>query len=169
MDIDLNRMLLFNDICNHESLSDAAKVMKIDKSTLSRNISSLEGYFGKKLFNRVNRKLVLTDEGRAVREKVTNLALDLRKLKSDIGSMNNSLSGTLRITTTHPIASTWICKFIHLYMKEHQNLRLEIIASSVPVDLSLREADVALRPFCNMSGLKHEHLYRNESGVLRQT
>ena len=58
-------MAAFVAVCEAESLTSAAKRLGLSLSVLSRQISSLEGRLGARLFYRTTRSISLTDAGGA--------------------------------------------------------------------------------------------------------
>lgn len=56
-------------VCRLESISKASEQLHVAQPAVSQTISDLENYYGITLFDRINRKLVLTKEGQTLYKK----------------------------------------------------------------------------------------------------
>jgi len=78
----LNPLRVFDVAARSKSFTDAATQLFVTQAAVSRQISTLEGYFGVKLFDREQRALTLTAEGRRLHREI-GPALDAIGLASD--------------------------------------------------------------------------------------
>jgi DNA-binding transcriptional LysR family regulator len=62
-ELDANDLVLFARVAAIGSFSRAAEQLRMEKSTVSRRIASLDERFGERLLHRSTRKLTLTDFG----------------------------------------------------------------------------------------------------------
>lgn len=60
----LRHLKIFVEVCEKGGVTRAAESLHIVQPAVSTAISELEKYYGIRLFDRINRRLVLTDEGR---------------------------------------------------------------------------------------------------------
>jgi LysR family transcriptional regulator, glycine cleavage system transcriptional activator len=67
----LNSLRAFEAAARHQSIKLACAELHVNHSSVSRHIRKLEQYLGRRLFERRNRQLVLTDAGRALHGAVT--------------------------------------------------------------------------------------------------
>ena len=74
----LQRMLAFAAVVESGSFTMAAEKLGLAKSSISKQIRALELDFGVRLLHRESRKLVLTEEGRAIRPHCEQLAISAR-------------------------------------------------------------------------------------------
>ena len=133
--------------------------MAIDKSSVSRQLSLLEAQVGKKLFERQGKKLILTPHGNYLFEKARHILMEIEATKSVMLSDDQQITTTLTITTTQPLVTTWLTHFLHDFIEQFPSVRLIIKASNEPLNLSLREADIAIRPYCpDQDDLVQNHL-----------
>ncbi len=61
----LNAVRAFEAAARHLSFTEAAEELHVTQAAISHQVKSLETYLGLKLFRRLNRALVLTDEGQS--------------------------------------------------------------------------------------------------------
>lgn len=64
--LNYHHLYLFQTIANDGSISKASKTLRLGQPTLSTQLKSLEEYLEIKLFERKNKKLILTEEGKIV-------------------------------------------------------------------------------------------------------
>ena len=66
--LNYHHLLYFKEIANHGSMANASKALLIGQSTLSTQLKQLEDSLGQNLFERKNKKLILTEAGRVALE-----------------------------------------------------------------------------------------------------
>lgn len=157
--MDFDKLHTFYHVAQLGSITKAAEVLQIDKSSISRQLTLLEDQLGCKLFDRVGNQLVLTLKGNVLLEKARVILLEVETTKAAMLSKDEQLSGSLTITMTYALVSTWLTHFLHQFIELYPKLQIRIKASNQPLNLSLREADVAIRPYCNdQDDLIQKHL-----------
>lgn len=147
--MDFDKLNTFYQVATLGSISKAIKNLAMDKSSISRQLSLLEDQLGKKLFERQHQKLVLTPHGQFLLKKAGAILMEVEATKAAIASEQSEIKGSLTISTTYALTSTWLTHFIHNFIEKYPDLQLIIKATNQPLNLSLREADVAIRPYCN--------------------
>lgn len=157
--MDFDKLHTFYQVASSGSITAATIALGIDKSSISRQLSQLEAQVGKRLFERQGKKLILTPHGNFLFDKARPILMEIEAVKTALNSDGDQITGTLTITTTHALTSNWLTHFIHKFIEQHPSLRLNIKASNLPLDLSLREADLAIRPYSpDQDDLIQEHL-----------
>jgi len=141
---DWNDLRYFLAVTSAGSLSAAARALGVEHTTVSRRIEALEGVLGLRLFDRFARGWSLTDAGRALlpqAQRVEEQIHALLRLASGAGSE----SGTVRISAPPAIAAHWITPRLPALRAQLAGIQIELGAESARVDLSRREADIAIR------------------------
>ncbi|MEH0371723.1 LysR family transcriptional regulator [Vibrio mimicus] len=123
--ISLKQLRVFTTIIQHKSLTVAAEVLCLSKAAVSVALSELEKQLGHALFDRVNNRLVLNQEG----QKLLPLADELLQRAKDIGRLFDEqqvLTGKLRIgasdTVGNQVAPYLISAFRQLHPHPSQSL-----------------------------------------------
>ena len=128
------------------SLGAAARAMKVQASTASRRLGSLEAALGVQLAARTPEGLVLNDAGELAAELAETIDNGIEELLRRVGGEDRRPEGTVRLATTDTMATLMMRGLIPL-RQEHPNLHVELVLGSAALDLVRREADVAIRLF----------------------
>lgn len=63
----------FLTIAREENMTNAANILHVSQSALSRQMADLEAELGRKLFIRTNRKTMLTEDGMRLRQRAEEI------------------------------------------------------------------------------------------------
>ena len=121
---------LFYYLCEDSHISNLAQKLGITQSAISLAIKSLESHIGEPLFDRIGKKLVLSETGRLFREKTYAHFLALNDAEDFF--KNTKISGILNIASSKTISDfiTPQIVFDFLAQHEHVNIHKDIQNSS---------------------------------------
>lgn len=142
---DWDKLRIFHAVAQAGSFTKAGHDMGLSQSAISRQISDLEARLKISLFHRHARGLVLTEQGEVLHRTVRDVFLKLKSAESQLTESRQTPSGELRVTTTMTLGALWLVPFIHEFHQEYPEISLNLILDDRELDLSMREADVALR------------------------
>jgi DNA-binding transcriptional LysR family regulator len=142
---DLNDTLVFLRVVEAGSFTAAALALQIPKTTVSRRVRELEAHLGARLLHRTTRKLRLTEAGAAYFEQCKGIAQQLDDAENLVQRIRGTPGGWLRVTLPYSFGATWIAPLIAGFCTRYPDVRLDILATHVPLDLLDTEVDVALR------------------------
>lgn len=158
--MDIEKLKIFYQVAQNNSLTVSATMLDMDKSSISRKLKALEESLALTLFYKRGKKLTLTNKGEQLFNRLQGFFGELKNLELEL-SDPASVSGKFRISTTHAVASTWLSKFIHKFIDKHPNLNLSITASNEDLTTALQHHDIAIRPYvANAAGFEQEFLMR---------
>lgn len=173
--MDWNHLRAFHATATAGSLSAAARELGLTQPTLLRQVISLEAELGVSLFERVGRKLVLTETGSDLLAhiKVMGEAADTVALAAS--GRAQEISGRVSISATDTYAAYILPGIVERIRLEAPQLTIAIIASNELSNLHRREADIAIRHIGpDRPGLVGQHLrdtqadfYASEEWVAR--
>ncbi|MCK9261124.1 MAG: LysR family transcriptional regulator [Azoarcus sp.] len=126
------------------SLSGAARKLVVEHSTVARRVESLEQAIGLRLFDRLPRGWQLTAEGEGLvglAERMEDEAFAFERAAIGTGS----LSGTVRVSLPPSLANVFLVPRIAARHADWSGITLELVGDLREVNLSRREADVAVR------------------------
>jgi DNA-binding transcriptional LysR family regulator len=136
---------LFLALYRRRTLAAAAAEVGLDASTLSRRLSSLEEALGGRLFDRTRDGLAPTEGAELLLPAAEEMAASHARFTRDAAGFEQAAEGTVRLSVSPGIAESFIAPaLVHLYAK-HPHIRIELDATIRFVDLTRREADLAIR------------------------
>ena len=143
--MDLNQLLIFARIVEHQSFTKAAKNLGIDKSTISNKLSQLESRLGVRLLNRSTRSVNLTEAGAKYYEYCRQAVEIAEEAESFSSSLGDEATGMLRISATNTFSQTFIESAIKPFMDIHSKISVELVIENRTTDFYKDNIDVALR------------------------
>jgi len=143
--MDWDKLKIFHTVAEASSFTKAATVLNLSQSAISRQIQSLENELKIKLFERHARGLVLTDNGKYLFQTAHEVIAKLKDVEAIFSDEKNKLKGKLTVTTVVSFGTTWLTPRIKEFMDLHPEIEVELIFDDRELDLSTRQADVAIR------------------------
>jgi len=139
----LNSLKAFEAAARHLSFTRAAAELNVTQAAISHQIKGLEDRLGVLLFRRLNRTLLLTDEGQSLLPPLSD-ALDM--LASAVARLaRQDQAGVLTLSTLDSIAASWLVPRIGKFRALHPDIDVRISSSDDIVDFSSGDIDMALR------------------------
>lgn len=132
---------IFLAVSRAESLTGAAPALRMDPGTLSRRIARLEAALGAALFVKSPQGYALTDRGRALAGQAAEAEAALSR---GLDTGRAGLSGQVRIGAPDGCANFLLPQVCAAIQADHPGLELQILALPRVVNLSRREADMAI-------------------------
>lgn len=143
--MDLLALADFNLVARHGGFGKAARMSARPKATLSRRVAELEASLGLRLFERGARNLKLTEEGRALFERTTQLLTELEETTTAIASGGQSPRGRLRISAPLMFAQAALGTLAAGFVMRYPDVRVEIVVEDRPVDMIEEAYDLVIR------------------------
>lgn len=134
------------------TLAAAAEVLAIDQSTVFRRLNELEGRLGARLFERSARGYRLTEAGELAATAAERVETELHALDREITGRDRQLSGSVRLTASETLSYGVLPQLIARFRRAHPGIQLTLTIDNRVLDLSRREAEVALRTRRPMEG-----------------
>ncbi len=159
--MDLLALADFNLVARHGGFGNAARMTGRPKATLSRRVADLEAGLELRLFERGARKLKLTEEGRALYERTSQLLTELEETATSIASGGQSPRGRLRISAPLMFSQAALGKLAAGFVMQYPDMRVEIVVEDRPVDMIEEAYDLVIRvnpePDINLVGRPFLH------------
>jgi DNA-binding transcriptional LysR family regulator len=143
--IDWDRVRVFHAVAQAGSFTRAAERLGLSQSAISRQIGGLEEDLGTPLFHRHARGLVLTEQGEILLTTANEVAKRMAAVESALGESRDSPAGHLRVNATVGIGTVWLVARLPDFLDRYPDIRVSLVISDGDVDLSMRQADVAIR------------------------
>ncbi|MCA9656150.1 MAG: LysR family transcriptional regulator [Myxococcales bacterium] len=127
------------------TLSGAGSALRLDATTVGRRLSNLESELGARLFDRSSRGFVLTPAGCRLLPHAEGLEREALALDRDLAGEDQKLCGRVRLTATEMISTRFIAPYLVRFSERYPGIELQLTCTNRDVDLSRREAEIALR------------------------
>lgn len=139
----LNALRAFEAAGRYLSFSKAADELAVTPAAISHQIKALEEWLGVALFKRLNRAVMLTDEGQSyvvgVREGLAMINASTEKL------MKQDLAGALTVSTLPSFAVRWLLPRLSRFREEYPEIDVRLSATDHLTDFNREDVDLVIR------------------------
>lgn len=164
--MDWDKLRIFHAVAEAGSFTHAGDTLNLSQSAVSRQVSALEESLHVPLFHRHARGLILTEQGDLLYRTVKDVFHKLSMAEALISESRERPSGPLKITTTVAFGTAWMTPRIREFIELFPEVEVSLILTDGALDLSMREADVAIRMMPpRQPDLVQRHLLSVESHV----
>ena len=143
--MDWDKLRIFHAVAEAGSFTHAGEALNLSQSAVSRQIGTLESGLGVALFHRHARGLILTEQGELLFETTKEVSHKLVMTEAMLGESRERPRGPLKITTTVAFGSIWLTPRMKEFTELYPDIRVNLVLDESERDLSMREADVAIR------------------------
>ena len=139
----LNALRAYEAAARHLSFTKAAQELNVTQAAISHQVKALEERLGVTLFRRMNRALLLTDEGQgylpAVRE-----AFDIID-KATARLLAHERTGALVVSCMPSFGAAWLVRRLGHFRAAHPDIDVRLDPSVPLVDFGREDVDIAIR------------------------
>ena len=133
-------------VAEHGSIRGAANSLAVNRTTVLRRIKRFEHRLNCELFERAESGYVLTMEAERLLAAAKDVERTLADLERKIAGRELLLEGDIRITTTDSLMMSTVAPHLATFSTKHPHITVEVALTNQRLNLSRREADVAIRP-----------------------
>lgn len=139
----LKPLRAFEAAARHLSVKAAAEELCVTPGAVSQLVRQLEEHLGVKLFERVNRGILLTPAGRDYLPPVRNAFRQIAQATQRLAASADA--GTLTLSVTPFFASAWLMPRLQRFRDAHPGIDLHIVTGTALADFRRDGVDVAVR------------------------
>jgi DNA-binding transcriptional LysR family regulator len=143
--LNLNHLPVFAAIAETKSLTAAARSLGSDKTRVSRVLRELENNLNVELVYRTTRDLRLTEAGLIFYEHCKRFLSDVTEATHQIAGKGDEVSGHIRLTGAHGIASAVFPQIIKEFRQLYPHVTFEILLTQQLMNLVKEGIDIAFR------------------------
>ncbi|SAI21397.1 LysR family transcriptional regulator [Bordetella ansorpii] len=164
--MELRHLRYFVALANSLNFTRAAQRVHVTQSTLSHQIRQLEDEIGKPLFDRIGKRVSLTEAGDAFLGYASRALQEVDQGLGELKSAESPMSGAVRVAATHTFNLNIIPECVGQFLARNPTVRLsveELAADAIVTGLTSGQFDlgVAYRPVLPL-GLRFEPLFNEE-------
>jgi len=128
------------------TLSGAAKLLRVDDTTVARRLTALQERAGARLYQRLaDGMLRLTTAGERAALHAERIEREFGLLDAALSGTRGTVAGTVRVTSVPIVVNRLLIPAVPDFLRRHPGLNLELIADARDLSLTRRETDLALR------------------------
>jgi len=136
---------LFLALSRSRTVSRAAGALGVDASTVSRRLAALEATLATTLFERSRDGITKTKAAEDLLAVAEEIESAMFRFENAADRLEREVTGVVRLACPSDVADVIVAPLVGSLVERHPGLRIEIHAGEATVDLSRREADLALR------------------------
>ncbi len=136
---------IYIQVVKHNSITKAADILAMSKSSISRVLSQIENEWGVQLLIRSTRKITVTDAGEAVYSHFIKTIEDEKQTKKIVESSIERVSGEIRLTSPETFACQFLAPVMTEFSNKYPDVRIVLIISSDYEHLIEQGFDLAFR------------------------
>ncbi|MGI3185150.1 LysR family transcriptional regulator [Nioella aestuarii] len=132
-------------LVRHRTLAGAGTALGLNYTTVARRISRAEEALGTVLFDRLADGYVPTEAALAVARNAERMELAEFDLTREVAARDETLAGQLVITAPQLLIGPYLAPIMAQFSQAHPEVELVVRATNELLDLTRREADLAIR------------------------
>ncbi|SIQ04614.1 MULTISPECIES: LysR family transcriptional regulator [unclassified Bosea (in: a-proteobacteria)] len=136
---------LIKAIADHDGLTGAAAALSVNHSTVFRRLGQIEEIIGMPLFERRKTGYVATVAGAEMAALAGRMDEDVTAFSRRLAGRDIAPAGEIRITTTDTLHLNVLMPIFSAFRRQHPAIRLDVVIGNQPLNLSKRDADIAIR------------------------
>lgn len=132
-------------VARHRTLKLAAKHLGVDQATVGRRLASLQQRLGTKLLQKRSDGYFPTAAGARILANVEAAEREMLAIDRAILGEDERIEGAVKIAMPGALANHWLIGSLRPLLRAHPKLELQFLTGPEVLNLSRREADLAVR------------------------
>ncbi len=124
--MDISALQAFIAVARHESFSKASEQLFVTQPAVSKRVASLEEELGAQLFNRIARRISLTEAGKQLLPKAQDLVHQAEDMQRYASNLTDDISGNLSVAIAHHIGLHRMPPILKEFNLRHPKVTLDI-------------------------------------------
>lgn len=136
---------LFLALCRSTTVGGAGALLGVDASTVSRRLAALEEALGATLFDRGREGIAKAKAAEDLMPVAEEMEQVMLRFTNAAEGLEREVEGLVRLTCPPDVAEVLLTPLLPELFERYPKLRVELDAGEALLDLTRREADLALR------------------------
>ena len=109
------------------SFSHAAEKLFLTQPAVSKRVAALEDEVGFRLFERLGRRILLTEAGELLLPRAKYILLEMQESKQLLADLNNEIGGVLHIATSHHLGLHRLPDILRNFAQAYPKVELNLL------------------------------------------
>ncbi|HEY5226656.1 MAG TPA: LysR family transcriptional regulator [Methylovirgula sp.] len=148
----LEQLRIFVAVAERQHVTRAAQDLRLTQSATSAAIAALEARYATKLFDRIGRRIELTDTGRLFLVEARAVLAQAAAAEALLDELAGLTRGTLLLAASQTVANYWLPPYMHKFLQLYPGINLQLSignteqvatwVNEIAVDIGLVEGEV---------------------------
>lgn len=139
----LNSVKAFDAVVRHGSISEAARVLFVSQSAISRHIGKLEEFLGSILLHRGKKGATTTKEGQEFFDQISHSLNGILDATTNIKAIQSGVN-IVKISSLSSFALKWLVPKLSIFQSLHPEIILDISIADECPDFEYSQRDCAI-------------------------
>ncbi len=122
----LEQLRIFVAVAEREHVTKAARDLNLTQSAVSAAVSTLEGRFATRLFDRIGRRIALTEAGRTFLGEARAVLARAAAAEAALVDLAGMSKGRLALAASQTVAGYWLPPLIHRYRLRYPGIAVRV-------------------------------------------
>jgi DNA-binding transcriptional LysR family regulator len=138
-------MAVFVRVCDAGSFSEAARLLGLTPSAVSRSVGRLESAMGTRLLQRTTRKLALSESGQAALTRAREMVQAAQSVMEVSHKFTREAAGVIRMSVPKAVGYSVIHPHVVDFLRQYPEIDVQLLLTDRNIDLVSDEVDLAIR------------------------
>jgi len=130
MELEVRHLRLIKAIADQGSVTSAANHLNLTQSALSHQLRDIEDRLGAALFQRLSKRMVLTQAGERLLESARTILEELHRVENEIRETSKQREAVLRISTECYTCYHWLPPRLKVFSEKFPRVEVRIVADA---------------------------------------
>lgn len=122
----LEQLRIFVAVAERQHVTEAARALNLAQSAASHAIAALEARYDTKLFDRVGRRIALTEAGRVFLSEARTILSQVEHAELALNEFGDLERGTLSVQASQTIASYWLPRHLVSFRRAYPRIDIRL-------------------------------------------
>lgn len=124
--MDTQSLQAFLAVAESNSFSRAAEQLHLTQPAVSKRIATLEAQIGARLFDRIGRRVTLTEAGQILLPRARQILIMVDDSRRALANLEGQIAGSLTLATSHHVGLHRLPPLLKDYTRTHPEVRLDL-------------------------------------------
>ena len=122
----LEQLRIFVAVAEREHLTQGSRALNLTQSAVSSAIATLEARYATKLFDRIGRRIVLTEAGKLFLTEARAVLARAAAAEAVLSDLSGLARGSLALMASQTVANYWLPPLIQRFRREHPGITVSL-------------------------------------------